>query len=192
MRLPNPNGKGKGKGTATLYDATGKIAFVWVTGQQQIDLLTECLVCFHDRFYTIDEIAALVRAVKMNQEEFSLLCFKSDKHHMVQNEVLAITGELASIFACELPWSRTQDERNYPELILSRELAVAPGVDDLGHRQLNQLLSNTPYFRRREYLMDRRIGQSTVGRQRFTTSAPAQECRPRLLLLHLRLVVVAA
>ena len=142
------------------------------------DATEEDLICFHDRFYTIDEIAVLIKAVKMNQEDFSLLCFNGDKHHMVQSEILAIMGELANVFARELPQSRTQDERGYPELILSRELEVPPGVEDLGHRQLSQLLANTPYYRRREYYMDRRIGQSAVGRQRFTTSAPAQERRP--------------
>ncbi|CAE7844771.1 CML4, partial [Symbiodinium sp. KB8] len=179
VRLPNPRGKGKGKGSATLYDATGKLAFVWVTGQSEIDLLTECLVCFHDRFYTIDEIAVFIKAVKSNQQEFSVLLFNGEKHHMVQNEILAIMSELANVFARELPQSRAPDELGYPELVLSRELAVPPGVSELGHRQLNQLLANTPYFQRQpQYFMDRRIGQSSVARQRFTTSAPAQERRP--------------
>ena len=98
---------------------------------------------------------------------------------MVQHEILAIMSELANIFARELPQSRTPDERGYPEIILSRELTVPPGASELGHRQLNQLLANTPYFQRQpQYFMDRRIGQSTVARQRFTTSAPAQERRP--------------
>ncbi|CAE7543012.1 unnamed protein product, partial [Symbiodinium microadriaticum] len=163
VRLPNPRGKGKGKGSATLYDATGKLAFVWVSGQSEIDLLTECLVCFHDRFYTIDEIAVLIKAVKSNQQEFSILLFNGEKHHMVQNEILAIMSELANVFARELPQSRTPDERGYPEIILSRELAVPPGATELGHRQLNQLLANTPYFQKQpQYFMDRRIGQSTV------------------------------
>ena len=117
VRLPNPKGKGKGKGSATLYDATGKLAFVWVSGQSEIDLLTECLVCFHDRFYTIDEIAVLIKAVKANQQEFSILLFNGEKHHMVQNEILAIMSELANVFARELPQSRTPDERGYPDII---------------------------------------------------------------------------
>ena len=27
-----------------------------------IDLLTECLICFYDRFYTIDEMAVLIKS----------------------------------------------------------------------------------------------------------------------------------
>ena len=37
VRLPNPQGKGKGTGTSTWYDATGKLALLWVPGQRQID-----------------------------------------------------------------------------------------------------------------------------------------------------------
>ena len=49
VRLPNRKGKGKGKGSSSYYDATGKLAFLWVPGQAEIDLLTECLNGFHDR-----------------------------------------------------------------------------------------------------------------------------------------------
>ena len=52
-------------------------------------------MCFHDRFYTVDEIAVLIKAVKSNQQEFSILLFNGEKHHMVQNEILAIMSELA-------------------------------------------------------------------------------------------------
>ena len=70
-------------------------------------------------------------------------------------------------------------ERKGNRPILRRSWAACSGVDDLGRRQLNELLANTPYHQRqRQYFMDRRIGQSTVARQRFTTSAPAQERRP--------------
>ena len=88
------------------------------------------------------------------------MLFDGEKHHMVQNEILAIMGELADVVARELPRSRTQDERVYAELIMSRELVVSPGVADLGHRQLDQLLASTPYYQRQpQYFMDRRIGQ---------------------------------
>ena len=80
MRLPNPQGKGKGAGTSTWYDATGKLALLWVPGQNEIDLLTECLICFHDRFYTIDEISVLVKAAKSNQHEFTILQYDGEKH----------------------------------------------------------------------------------------------------------------
>ncbi|OLQ03095.1 hypothetical protein AK812_SmicGene13976 [Symbiodinium microadriaticum] len=96
----------------------------------------------------------LTKAVKANQQEFSILLFDGEKHHMVQNEILAIMGELADVVARELPRSRTQDERVYAELIMSRELVVSPGVADLGHRQLDQLLASTPYYQRQpQYFM---------------------------------------
>ena len=116
VRLPNPQGKGKGTGTSTWYDASGKLALLWVPGQQNIDLLTECLICFHDRFYTIDEIAVLIKAVKSNQHEFTVLCYDGEKHCIVQHEILAIMGELATLFAREIPKSRSSNERSYPTL----------------------------------------------------------------------------
>ena len=41
-------------------------------------------VCFHDRFYTIDEIAVLIKAVKSNQHEFSILQYDGEKYCIVQ------------------------------------------------------------------------------------------------------------
>ena len=178
VRLPNPKGKGKGRGSSTYYDTTGKLALQWVPGQQEIDLLTECLVCFHDRFYTIDEIAVLIKAVKVNQFEFSILQFDGEKHFVLQTEILPIMGELARLIEREIPKSRGVDERNYPRLVSAGPLAVPPGAEGLGNRQLNELLANTPDHVRREYYMDTRIGRSEFARQRLTTSAPAQERRP--------------
>eukprot|EP00439_Symbiodinium_sp_Y106_P004947 s3252_g1.t1 len=177
VRLPNPQGKGKGTGASTWYDASGKLALLWVPGQQRIDLLTECLICFHDRFYSIDEIAVLIKAVKSNQHEFTTLCYDGEKYCVVQHEILAIMGELATLFGREIPKSRSSNERSYPTLTNQGELHVPPEASGLGRRQLNELLVNTPYFRRHpEYYMDTRIGQS--GHQRLTTSAPASERRP--------------
>ena len=181
MRLPNPQGKGKGKGTgtSTRYDATGKLVLLWVPGQNQIDLLTltECLICFHDRFYTIDEIAVLIKAVKSNQHEFTIFCYDGEKYCIVQHEILPIMAELAALFGKEIPKSRSSNERSYPTLTNQGELRVPREASGLGRRQLNELLVNTPYFRRHpEYYMDKRIGQS--GHQRITTSAPASDRRP--------------
>ena len=154
VRLPNPQGKGKGTGTSTWHDASGKLALLWVPGQQRIDLLTECLICFHDRFYTIDEIAVLIKAVKSNQHEFTILCYDGEKHCVVQHEILAIMGELATLFGREIPRSRSSNERSYPTLTNQGELHVPREASGLGRRQLNELLVNTPYFRRHpEYYM---------------------------------------
>eukprot|EP00439_Symbiodinium_sp_Y106_P008994 s6778_g1.t1 len=55
------------------YDVTGKIALLWVTGLNEIELLTECLICLHDRFYTMDETSVLIKAVKSNLHEFTTI-----------------------------------------------------------------------------------------------------------------------
>ena len=82
-----------------------------------------------------------------------------------------------STFGREIPKSRSSNERSYPTLTNQGELHVPREASGLGRRQLNELLVNTPYFRRHpEYYMDSRIGQS--GHQRLTTSAPASERRP--------------
>ena len=86
-------------------------------------------------------------------------------------------GELATLFGREIPKSRSSNERSYPTLTNQGELHVPREASGLGRRQLNELLVNTPYFRRHpEYYMDTRIGQS--GHQRLTTSAPASQRRP--------------
>ena len=83
-------------------------------GQAEIDLITE-----NDRFYTIDEIAVIIKAVKSNQYEFSLLQYDGDKYFVMQSKVLAIMGELATLFETEFPKSRNANERGYPKLTFS-------------------------------------------------------------------------
>ena len=83
---------------------------------------------------------------------------------MMQSEVLAIMGELATLFEKELPKSRNPNDREYPKLTLGRELALPPGVENLVRRQLNELLANTPYHQQRpEYFMDKVIEMSTAA-----------------------------
>ena len=119
----NPQGTGKGTGTSTWYDATGKLALLWVPCQNEIDLLTECLICFHDRFYTIDEISAII-AVKSNQHEFTILQYDGEKHCVTQTETLAIMAELAALFDREIPKSRSSGEVSYPTLRTGGPLQV--------------------------------------------------------------------
>ncbi|CAE7220803.1 pbuG [Symbiodinium sp. CCMP2456] len=133
VRLPNPKGKGNGKGSATYYDTTGKLALLWVTGQQEIDLLTECLVCFHDRCYTIDEIAVLITAVKSNQFEFSIRQYDGDKHFIMQNEILPIMEELANLLQREIPKSRGPGDYSVPKLVTSGDLTIPPNAEGLGY-----------------------------------------------------------
>ena len=180
MRLPNhAQFKGKGKGSSSYYmyyDATGKLAFLWVPGQAEIDLLPECLLCFRD--YTIDEIAVLIKAVKSNQYEFSLLQYDGTSISYCSQRCMQSWASWP-LREKELPKSRNANEREYPKMTLGRELALPPGVESLGRRQLNELLANMPYHQQRsEYFMDKRIGMSTTARERFATSAPAQDRRP--------------
>ncbi|CAE7230450.1 HERC2, partial [Symbiodinium microadriaticum] len=164
VRLPNPKGKGKRQGFSSYCDATGKLAFLWVPGQAEIDLLTKFLILLS--WSDIEPVRVL---------QFWLLQHDEDKYFVMQSEVLAIMGELAIMFERELPKSRKANEREYPKLTLSRELAVPPGVASLGRCQLHELLANTQYHQERpEYFTDKRIGMSTTARERFTTSAPAQ------------------
>ena len=115
----------------------------------------------------------LIKAVKANQHEFSILQYDGDKYIVQRNEILAIMGELANLFARELPKSRSQGETQCPRLHADAELAVPREASGLGHRQLNELLAKTPYHRRYiEHYLDRRIGRS------ITASAPAAERRP--------------
>ncbi|CAE7238480.1 unnamed protein product, partial [Symbiodinium necroappetens] len=145
--------KGKGKACVPMG--------AWSSGNRP---LAECLICFHDRFCTIDENAVLIKAATSNQYEFSLLQHDGDKYFVMQSEVLAIMGELATLFEKELPKSRNPNEREYPKLTLGRELALPPGVENLVRRQLNELLANTPYHQQRpEYFMDKVIEMSTAA-----------------------------
>ena len=106
----------------------------------------------------------LIKAVKSNQHEFTVLCYDGEKHCIVQHEILVIMGELATLFAREIPKSRSSNERSYPTLTNRGELHVPREASGLGRRQLNELLVNTPYFRRHpEYYMDSRIGQSGLN-----------------------------
>ena len=57
-------------------------------------------------------------------------------------------GELATLFDREIPKSRSSNEGSYPTLINRGELRVPREASGLGRRQLNELLVNTPYFRR--------------------------------------------
>ncbi|CAE7798766.1 UTR2 [Symbiodinium sp. CCMP2456] len=103
-------------------------------------------------------IAVIIKAVKMNQLDFTILLFDGDKHAVIQHDVLRIMRELAVIFQREIT-SRQQGEREYPELVMDQELSAPIGVEVLGHRQLNELLHYTPHCRSDfEYFMDKRIG----------------------------------
>ena len=90
-----------------------------------------------------------------------------EKYCIAQHEILPIMGELATLFDREIPKSRSSNEGSYPTLINRGELRVPREASGLGRRQLNELLVNTPYFRRHpEFFLDKRIGQS--GHQRIT------------------------
>ena len=85
---------------------------------------------------------------KQNSPFFRFLQHDGEKHCIMQDEILAIMGERAAVFDREIPKSRSSGEASYPRLYTGGELQVPREASRLCRRQLNELLINTPFYRR--------------------------------------------
>ena len=197
VRLPDT---GMIKDDRDTHHPDGRIAMAWKNGDREISLNEGCLISFQDKFFTIDEMAVILRAVNKTRPRypFTILGYDRKRYVFDDREVSLLLAKLADFFTSQLPLSVPEKEKDdrlqLPTIVLTKPLDDIPeGLAGLGERQLFAMIENTRFgtYRRDPTNVERRLRRSEgqtrasappAGRRGRSPTALIETDQPGVLL----------